>query len=208
MQFNKLQEVLTMSSPLAKRTIALRYWLLGKEFHSTLSAMEFAQQWHNGLRKDGSPEFSHQIDIMIYLRTLGGSIQNLERCLTVAALHDVVEDYDVSTEELDEKFGTAVALAVGKLTKPEDKSQLAAYFEAIASDIDASIVKGADRIHNHSTMVGPFSLEKRLSYLEETEKWILPMLKEARRNFTVQELAYENMKLILNTQIKLIRAIP
>lgn len=197
-----------MASPLEKRTVALRYWLLGKEFHSTLSAIEFALKWHKGLRKDGSPEFSHQIDIMSYIRTLEGSVQNLERCLTITALHDVVEDYDVTLEEINDEFGAAVALAVEKLTKPKDKSLLAAHFSAIANDIDASIVKGADRIHNHSTMVGPFSPEKRLSYIEETERWILPMLKEARRNFTVQEPAYENMKLVLNTQIKLIRAIP
>ena len=41
-------------------------------------------------------------------------------------------------------------------------------------------------------------------YISECEKHILPMLKEARRIFPEQEPAYENIKLVLMSQIELI----
>lgn len=56
-------------------------------------------------------------------------------------------------------------------------------------------------------MVGTFTKEKQLSYTEETEKFVLPMLKTARRNFPEQESVYENEKLLLKSQIVLIRKI-
>jgi hypothetical protein len=40
--------------------ISLTYWLLGKDI--TMRIMRcFAEKLHNGLRKDGEHEFSHQI---------------------------------------------------------------------------------------------------------------------------------------------------
>jgi hypothetical protein len=56
-------------------------------------------------------------------------------------------------------------------------------------------------------MLNVFSLTKQKYYIEETETLILPMLKQARRRFPDQEPAYQNIKLILNSQIELIRAV-
>ena len=193
-----------------KLAISLRYYLLGCKYFQALKAMEFAAKFHTGTRKDGkTPEFSHQMLIVQYLRTLAPGILEPEETFSSGFLHDVCEDYDVGFDEIENKFGGKVAKSVRLLTKkyrgtivPEQY-----YYEQIAEDSIASVVKGGDRNHNISTMVGTFTKEKQLSYIEETEKFVLPMLKTARRNFPEQESVYENEKLLLKSQIVLIRKI-
>lgn len=76
-----------------KLTISLRYWLLGKGYIKALKAMEYAAQHHTGTRKDGTPEFSHQIWQAHYIRSITALLVDPEACLIVCFLHDVVEDY-------------------------------------------------------------------------------------------------------------------
>jgi (p)ppGpp synthase/HD superfamily hydrolase len=196
-----------------KLKISLRYWLLGMSqsnpnYLKCVEALEFASQYHTGLRKDGvTPEFEHQLVITHYIRSLINNLEYPVETICTSLLHDVPEDYDVSFEEINQKFGPIVARSVERLTKFHrgHKKTNEEYFKGIASDIIASICKGGDRIHNLQSMVGVFNKEKQKSYVEEAEKWILPSLKEARRNFPKQELAYENIKLMMNSQIELIK---
>jgi hypothetical protein len=55
-------------------------------------------------------------------------------------------------------------------------------------------------------MVGVFTIEKQRDYIQETQDYILPALKEARRRFPRQEPAYENIKHMLKSQIELLQA--
>lgn len=197
---------MTYTDP-AKAQCALRYWLHGKEYFTTLEAMEFASQYHTGTRKDGrTPEFHHQISIAMFLRTLEKCLLNPQDTLTAAILHDVVEDYDVSIAEIKLRFGVTVTDAVGCLSKKIDgfKKAEADYYNGIANNHIASVVKGADRINNVQTMPGVFSTEKQRSYIEESRDLVLPMLKTARRRFPQQEAAYENIKHMLVSQLNII----
>jgi hypothetical protein len=54
-------------------------------------------------------------------------------------------------------------------------------------------------------MGNAFSVPKQLSYLVETEEFVLPMIKIASRAFPIQEPAFENAKLALRSQISLAR---
>ena len=188
---------------------ALKWYLLGKNFLLALAALEFARNFHSGKRKDDiTPEFFHQIEIAFYLITLSG-IQNIETVLVLAILHDVAEDYDVDEAVLEQKFGkeiTRKVLILSKTYKGHKKS-MADYFEGIANDIDCSLVKGADRINNVKTMVGVFSKEKQLKYVEEVEQLFLPMLKKARNAFPSQMQAYFNIIQVLKIQIDLVKEI-
>ena len=193
-----------------KKLISLRYWMLGRNMHLGLHALEFGATFHTGMRKDGvTPEYQHQLGIAHFIRTFIGHLDFPEECLAASCLHDVCEDYDVGFDEISTKFGPKVCKAVSLLTKKHrgDKIPLEIYYKEIAKDPIASIVKGADRINNIQSMVGVFSLEKQKQYMEETENLVLPMLKIARRQFTTQESAYENMKFVLESQIDLIKAI-
>src|SRR5277367_1472271 len=102
-----------MNTQYEKLRISLRYFLLGKEFYKAADALEFAGEYHTGLRKDGvTPEFQHQIEITHYLRTLLPSFLYPEETLTAALLHDVTEDYGVLATTISERYGPIVSLAV------------------------------------------------------------------------------------------------
>jgi len=192
-----------------KREISLRYFLQGAEYFTALEAMEFAQRYHTGVRKDGvTPEFDHQICIAHFVRTLRHQLMYAEATISVIMLHDVREDYGVSDEEIRERFGDAVARAVDAMTKTfrGQRRPEALVFEQIAADPIASVAKGADRIHNLNSMVGVFGKDKQLSYVSEAEEYFLPMLKKARRLHVRQEAAYENIKFMIQSQINLIKA--
>lgn len=194
----------------SKQKLALRYWLLGRGFTDASKALDFAEAYHRGTRKDGrTPEFSHQISIVSHLRTLLPHLLFPEETLTAAFLHDVREDYDVADAEIRDPFGDRVADAVDAVTKTfrgvrRDDAEL---FKRIAGDPLASVLKPADRTHNQNSMVGVFTGAKMAAYATETTELFLPMIKVARRTFPEQEPAYENLKLMLVSQLSFIAAL-
>ncbi len=193
-----------------KLFISLRYWLLGANFHQALKALEFGASQHTSLRKDGiTPEFEHQLRITLFVKTLLKDLEYPEEALAASLLHDTPEDKDIGFEEINFKFGPIIGKAVELLTKKHrgDKLPLEIYYKNLGNDPIASVVKGADRINNIQTMVGVFTVEKQKQYIEETETLVLPMLKQARRQFTAQESVYENIKFVLQNQLQLIKAI-
>ncbi len=198
-----------------KLRLALRYWLIARaevqpDYYRALDALEYAGEFHRGSRKDGvTPEFQHQLEIVQYLRTLHSGLMLPVQTLAAGLLHDVAEDYDVGFEELEDRFGKDIAHPVMLLTKKHRGTQVPTevYFQRIALDPVASVVKGADRINNLQSMLGVFSLEKQARYCEEAETFFLPMLKEARRRFPRQEAVYENEKLVMRSQLALLHAV-
>ena len=194
-----------------RHQVALRYWLLGKGWYTALDAMEYAAGIHTGKRKDGvTPEFAHQLAIASHVRTLTPHLGvNAEGAMAVAFLHDVREDYGREDAEIRNRFGDPIADAVDAMTKEflgvrrDDKTQ----FDRMARDPLASVDKGCDRLNNLDTMHGVFSLAKMADYVAETRELFFPMLKEARRRFPEQEGAYENIKLMMTSQIRLLDGI-
>lgn len=197
-----------------KIRLSLRYWLLGRAeedrgWFKCVEAMEYAEAFHTGYRKDGvTPEFQHQLEIAQYLRTLHRSLRYPKETIQAALLHDVAEDYDVGFEELASLFGNMVTDSVRLLTKKHRGIEIPAeiYVPGLAKDPIGAPVKGADRINNLGSMLGVFSLEKQKRYCEESQTLHLPMLKVARRNHPDQEPLYENIKLMLKSQLALLTA--
>lgn len=189
---------------------AIRHWLLGRSWHTALQALEYAQNFHPGLRKDGvTPSFQHQLSIIYYIRTLENHLTHPENTIAVSCLHDTPEDADVGFAEITSLFGDQISKSVKLLTKKHrgSKKQPEAYYGEIATDDIASIVKGADRVNNIQTMIGVFTKEKQVDYIRETTDLVLPMLKTSRRAFSRQEPAYQNIKIMLQNQIALIEEI-
>lgn len=198
-----------------KKLLTLRQQLIGARYHHALAALEFAHRYHTGLRKDGiTPEFQHQIEIALFALTLPDLMYRQEVIATIL-LHDVREDYGVTAHEVrelffeDPEFAERVDRAVENMTKEFRgvKKDEKALFEAMSQDPIASIAKGCDRMHNLQSMVGVFKLEKQKEYIREVHDLFFPMLKKARRLFSHQVNAYENIKHILQSQIQLIEAV-
>ena len=184
-------------------------WMLGKEYFKAVESLEYAASVHTGIRKDGvTPEFHHQISIGHYTRTLP-SLRNQELTLITVLLHDVIEDYNVPSEDILSRFGQDVTNAVLLLSREVNgvRKPQKNYYDDMSGNPIASIVKGADRIHNFQTCSEVFTIDKQEKYIDETEIYIIPMLKKARDNFPDQELAYENIKHALKGQIEFLRLV-
>lgn len=80
-------------------------------------AIVFAAQKHNGMKRklDGMPYILHPIEAALIASTMTQD----EEVLAAAVLHDVVEDTDAESEEIENLFGSRVAALVASET--EDK---------------------------------------------------------------------------------------
>lgn len=198
-----------------KLRLHLRGWLQGRaeenpSYYVALKALEFAERYHTGTRKDGvTPEYQHQMEIAQYLRTQARSLLFPAETIAAAILHDIMEDYDIPMAVMVAEFGERVANAVWKLTKVHCgvKKSLEEYFREIATCPIASAVKGADRVNNLQSMLGVFTATKQKSYAQEVRDYFLPMLKLARRRFAEQEAVYENLKMMLTSQLEMLAAV-
>lgn len=135
-------------------------------------AFDFARDKHKETRrKDGSEYFTHCVAVANLIRSFG--IDDSE--IIVAALcHDLVEDEDVTLEELSAKFGPNVSRWVDGLTKLRGKEGGADHLETQRKVVDraflepqVAIIKLADRLHNMMTM-DFMSPEKQRSKSRET----------------------------------------
>lgn len=199
-----------------KLRISMRYRLLGaasvdKRFQVALDAFNFSETKYEGkLRKDGvTPAFMHPLEIMAYLTTLLPSLRYPAETLAATALHDCVEDYGVSVEECRDRFGARVShgvMRVSKVIHGVKVPSLAEHFELMLDCPIATVIKPADRANNQSTMVGVFTPAKQLEYIEETERFIVPMMKKARLLYSDQESVFENLKWVLRHQASMVLA--
>src|SRR5690606_29215961 len=77
-------------------------------------AYEFAAEAHkNQFRKSGEPYIVHPIQVVGILADLKMDPSTL----AAGFLHDVVEDTDVTLEEIEEQFGPEIAMLVDGVTK-------------------------------------------------------------------------------------------
>lgn len=129
-------------------------------------------------RKSGEPYIIHPLCVGIILADL----EMDKETIAAGLLHDVVEDTICTKEEIDEKFGSDVALLVDGVTKltalqlttdNTNKTQeqldmqaqnLRHMFLAMAKDIRVILIKLADRLHNMRTLSHmPPEKQKRIS---------------------------------------------
>lgn len=202
----------TVAEQHKKHLAVMRGWLGGKGFFQTAEALEWVRNFELGTRKDAcTPKFDHQLSVARLTMTLAPHLMFPEETLTVAFLHDMVEDHgdQFSRQEMERKFGTRVAEAVMTISKKGHgfTKTYEHYFAEMAACPCASVIKCADRVHNLDTMTGVFTLEKQKAYREEVEKYFFPMIKQARRNFPRQFGAYENLKILLHCQCELLQEI-
>lgn len=123
-------------------------------------AFNFARQAHKGVRRlSGEPYIMHPIAVaQIACEEMGlGSTS-----ICAALLHDVVEDTDYSVEDIENIFGSKIAMIVDGLTKisggifGDKASAQAENFKKLlltmSDDIRVILIKICDRLHNMRTL--------------------------------------------------------
>ena len=170
----------------------LKYFLIGRGYHLALKALGFVERYNVGLRKDGvTPSLHHEVQIALSVSQVK-DVSREELCIVASLLHDVQEDHQIPSEDIEREFGKEVRDIVWKLTKKfsgQHKNKTD-YIDEIALCDVCSIVKGLDRVNNLHSMIGVFSLEKMADYAKEAETVFLPMLKKAGKLFPEQQSAY------------------
>ncbi len=137
-------------------------------------AYNFAKTAHEGqFRDSGEPYFHHPFEVALILAELELDLD------TVAAglLHDVIEDTEVTPEELKESFGGQILALVDGVTKLEklpfknrferEAENLRKMIFAMAKDIRVILIKLADRLHNMRTLKH-IDHERQLKIAQET----------------------------------------
>ena len=164
------------------------------------SAFDFAFQLHQGqFRASGEPYIIHPIAVADLLRDIGASAG----VIAAGFLHDVVEDTDVTPEEIEGHFGAEVRALVEGVTKlggihftnktEAQAENLRRMFLAMASDIRVVLVKLADRLHNMRTL-GALKPEKQLRIARETREIYAPLANRlgiGRFKWELEDLAFK-----------------
>ena len=171
-------------------------------------AYEFAESAHaTQKRHSGDPYISHPIavaNILAELRLDGPTI-------TTALLHDIIEDTNITYQDVETKFGKEIADLVDgvtKLSKLENQGKEITLGEnfrklilATAKDIRVLLVKLADRLHNMRTISSISSDEKRIRIAKETMEIYSPLAERLGMHSIrdeLEDLAFN----VLNTEAR------
>jgi GTP pyrophosphokinase len=144
-------------------------------------AYRFAGEHHSRQKRDsGEPYMVHPLMVSHTLADMRMDIVSIETGL----LHDVVEDTDVTLEDVRKNFGDEVARVVDGVTKlgklnffsAEDRQaeSFRKMLLAMVEDIRVIIVKLADRLHNMRTLEA-LSPERRERIARETLEIYAPI---------------------------------
>ena len=143
-------------------------------------AYELAVEAHaKQRRKSGEPYILHPIAVA---RICAEEIGLGPTAIVAALLHDVVEDTDISLEDIREKFGERIAMIVDGLTKLDSAynsdSPQAENFRKVLStlvkDVRVVLIKMADRLHNMRTL-GSMPRHRQLAIAAETNYIYAPL---------------------------------
>lgn len=203
------------TSPL---TLLIRKYLSEDEVQLVWQAYRYADHAHAGqTRKTGEPYITHPIAVACILAQLHLDLPTL----LAALLHDVVEDTDVDSAAIAERFGKQVADLVDGLTKL-DKVELQTATQAqaenfrkmllaMSQDVRVILVKLADRLHNMQTLEA-MRPDKQKRIARETLEIYAPIANRLGLNPIYHELEdlslkylYPNRHRVIDKAIRLAR---
>ncbi|MDQ8161936.1 MAG: bifunctional (p)ppGpp synthetase/guanosine-3',5'-bis(diphosphate) 3'-pyrophosphohydrolase, partial [Gemmatimonadota bacterium] len=167
------------------------------------SAYHFSEVAHAGqVRHSGEPYVSHCVEVARILADL-----QLDT-ITVASglLHDIVEDTDITVQDVEREFGPEIAQIVDGLTKianlplsSREERQVENYRKlllSIAKDARVILIKLADRLHNMRTLdwLAP---EKRRRIAQETRDLYAPLAHRfgmAKVRWELEDLSFKHLE--------------
>ena len=146
-----------------------------------LKAYNYANEKHRGQKRMSGEEYIiHPLDVAYILADL----QLDDATICAALLHDVVEDTEITHEEIVKNFGTEIAEMVAGVTKlgniqyvTIEEQQVENYrkmFLAMGKDIRVILIKLADRLHNMRTLSN-LKRDRQIANAKETMDLYAPL---------------------------------
>ncbi len=166
-------------------------------------AFKFAYTLHQGQRRaSGEAYICHPIEVAGLLRELGGD----DAMVAAGFLHDVVEDTEVTPDEIEAHFGEEVRRLVEGVTKlskfnfhsktERQAENFRRMFLAMAQDVRVIVVKLADRLHNMRTLEH-LPPEKQRRIASETLEIFAPLANRlgiGRFKWELEDLAFKYLE--------------
>ncbi len=195
---NELIAKIKTYNPQVNSALIQKAYILSKDAHGSQK------------RHSGDSYFSHPIAVAEIIADLKLD----EQSIITALLHDVVEDTDLTLDDINEAFGDEVSSLVDGVTKLgkidvvniNENERLAENFRklamAMSQDIRVLLVKLADRLHNMRTLHFVPSKEKRIKKASESLEIYAPLAGRiglSKIKDEIQELAFD----ILDPQARL-----
>ncbi|GFO72230.1 GTP diphosphokinase/guanosine-3',5'-bis (diphosphate) 3'-diphosphatase [Bathymodiolus japonicus methanotrophic gill symbiont] len=185
-----------------KLNTLLSKYLNSAHIDQVYQAYRYGAKHHQGqFRKTGEAYICHPLAVAISLAKMRMDVHGI----MAAILHDLIEDTDVSKQEILELFGEDVAELVDgvtKLTQLNCKTQAEAQAEnvrkmclAMAKDMRVIMVKLGDRLHNMQTL-GVMRPDKKRRIAKETLDIYTPIANRLGMNnirHQLESLCFEAM---------------
>lgn len=146
-----------------------------------MKAYNYAYSYHGDqCRKSGEPYIIHPLNVAYILADIGLD----DSTICAALLHDVVEDTEVTQEDITREFGKEISDMVAGVTKLSniqfssvEEQQVEDYrkmFLAMGKDIRVIIIKLADRLHNMRTLKY-LKRDRQIANAKETMELYAPL---------------------------------
>ena len=153
-----------------------------------LKALHFAAKVHGDQKTpNGLPYLTHltsvAMEVMHACKEGKIELEKADKAITIALLHDTIEDTDVTYDDLYTEFSAEVAEGVEALSKdkslPTKKEQMADSINRLLTQpYEVQMVKLADRITNMQKPPEHWDGQKIFNYQKEA-KFILSCLKNS-----------------------------
>ncbi len=152
-----------------------------KTSNKIIEAYQFASKAHKNIKREsGEPYIIHPMSVAKILME-----NNMDYATIIAGiLHDLVEDTEITLDDITKLFGETVANLVDgvtkisavsfkdkKLTEQESMKRL---LIAMGNDIRVIFIKLADRLHNMRT-IGFIGRERQIRKAKETKEIFIPI---------------------------------
>ncbi len=178
---SKLYKKISKYDTVVSQETIQKAYLLSKKAHT------------NQYRSSGEEYFTHPLAVADYL----AEMKLDSSTIITALLHDVVEDTEITIQNISDQFGNEISRLVDGVTKLSKLDLKFGFAQAenfrkllLASsdDIRVLLVKLADRLHNIRTIDGIISNEKRTKICFETLEIFAPLAERLGINAIQREL--------------------
>ena len=168
-------------------------------FSNTLKALDFAVLAHEGQTRKRSdvPYIYHPLTLACHALSMD---LKEDEIIAACLLHDVVEDCGKTLEELpvNDEVRELVDLLTHSKTTPENRDKIMKrYYDAIAKNPKAALIKCLDRCNNITTMAAGLRRERIFRMIRETERYYPALLDVIKA-----EPKYNNAAWILRYQME------